>query len=216
MLVRDIMTSNVITIPKETPLFEAEKLMAFHHIERLPVVDKGKLLGLVTKDTLLKASPSKASSFSRGELYYLLSKLTVKDIMKKKLITVSPDISIEQAAALAQKSRVGCLPVVKGNKLVGIVTTNDFFYKILNPLLGIGEAGKRIIVRGAADPNGMKKVLDVVAKADIEVKSFCSLKSPKKGKQDFVLHLNTENIAQLLKQLKGLGFTVEERRHTTT
>lgn len=214
MLVRDIMTSNVISIPKDTPLFEAEKLMEFHHIERLPVVDRGKLLGLVTKDTLMKASPSDATSFSRGELYYLLSKLTVKDIMKKKLITVAPDISVEQAAALAQKNKVGCLLVMKGNKLVGIVTTNDFFYKILNPLLGIGEAGKRIIVHGAGEPNRMRKVLDAVAKADIEVKSFCSLKSSKTGKKDFVLHLNTENITQFVKQLKEMGFAVEERRHT--
>lgn len=216
MLVRDIMTSNVITISSDTPVFEAEKLMEFHKIERLPVVDRGKLVGLVTKDTLLKASPSKATSFSRGELYYLLSKLLVKDIMRKKVVTVSPDTTVEQAAATAQKNKVGCLLVLKGNKVVGIVTTNDFFYKILNPLLGIGESGKRIIVHGAGEPAGMRKVLEALAKADIEVKNFCSLKSSKTGKKDFVLHLNTENVSSLLKQLKGLGFTVEERRHTTT
>ena len=152
MLVRDIMTSNVITIPSDTPVLEAEQIMAFHRFERLPVVDKGKLVGLVTKDNLLKASPSDATTLSRGELYYLLAKLTVKEIMKKKVVTISPDTTVEQAAAIAQQNRVGCLPVVEGNKVIGIVTTNDFFYKILNPLLGLGEAGKRIIVRGAHAP----------------------------------------------------------------
>jgi acetoin utilization protein AcuB len=214
MLVRDIMTSNVITIPSDTPVFEAEKLMEFHHIERLPVVDKGKLVGLVTKDTLLKASPSDATTFSRGELYYLLSKLTVKEIMRKKVVTVSPDTSVEQAAAIAQKNRVGCLPVMKGTKVVGIITTNDFFYKILNPLLGIGESGKRIIVREAGEPEKMQTVLEAVRKSDVEVRSFCSLKSSKAGKKDFVLHLNTRDVSQLLKRLKGMGFTVEERKHT--
>jgi acetoin utilization protein AcuB len=215
MLVRDIMTSNVITIPSDTPMFEAEKIMEFHKIERLPVVDKGKLVGLVTKDTLLKAGPSEATTFSRGELYYLLSKLMVKEIMKKDVVTVSPDTTVEQAAATAQKNRVGCLPVLEGDKVVGIVTTNDFFYKILNPLLGIGEGGKRIIVRGAGEPEGMQKVLETVRKSDIEMKSFCSLSSSGSGKNDFVLHLNTEDVAAVLKQLKELGFKVEERKHTT-
>lgn len=178
MLIRDIMTHNVITIPSDTPVLEAERTMGFHKFARLPVVDKGKLVGLVTKDNLLKASPSNATSFSRGELHYLLSRLTVKEIMVKKVVTVSPDTSVEQAVALAQKNKVGCLPVLEGDKIVGIVTTNDFFYKILNPLLGIGEAGKRIIVQGAVEADSLQKVLDTVKKADIEVKSLCSL-SPK-------------------------------------
>lgn len=214
MLVRDIMTSNVITIPSDTPVLEAEQIMTFHRFERLPVVDKGKLVGLVTKDNLLKATPSDATSFSRGELYYLLSKLTVKEIMKKKVVTVPPDTTVEQAAAIAQKNRVGCLPVVEGERVVGIVTTNDFFYKILNPLLGLGEGGRRIIVRGADDPEKMQKVLDVLRKSDIEVKSFCSLAANEAEKNDFVLHLNTENVDKLVKQLQETGFKVEEREHT--
>jgi len=215
MLVRDIMTNNVITIPSDTPVLEAERIMGFHKFERLPVVDKGKLVGLVTKDNLLKASPSEATSFSRGELLYLLSKLSVKDIMVKKVVTVTPDTTVEKAAAVAQKNKVGCLPVVEGKKVVGIVTTNDFFYKILNPLLGIGEGGKRIIVNGAVDAARIQKVLDTVRKADIEVKSFCSLKSRGAGKDDIVLHLNTGNVSKLIKQLKELGLTVEERQYTT-
>jgi acetoin utilization protein AcuB len=215
MLVRDIMTKNVITIPGDTPVFEAEQIMLFHRFERLPVVDKGKLLGLVTKDNLLKASPSSATTFSRGELYYLLSKLTVKEIMTKDVVTVPPDTTVEQAVAIAQKRKVGCLPVLQGRKIVGIVTTNDFFYQILNPLLGIGEAGKRIIVRGAGEPEGMYKVLDVVRKSNIELKSFCSLKSTESRENDFVLHLNTENITSLLKQLSEKGFMAEERKYTT-
>lgn len=214
MLVRDIMTSNVVTIPSDTPVLEAEQIMLFHKFERLPVVDKGKLVGLVTKDNLLKASPSDATSFSRGELYYLLAKLTVKQIMKKKVVTVSPDTTVEQAAAIAQKNKVGCLPVLEGDKVIGIVTTNDFFYKILNPLLGLGEAGKRIIVHGANEPEKMQKVLEVLRQYDIEVKSLCSLKANEPDKNDFVLHLNTEDVDRIIKQLKETGFKVEERKHT--
>jgi acetoin utilization protein AcuB len=195
-------------------MFEAEKIMEFHKIERLPVVDKGKLVGLVTKDTLLKAGPSKATSFSRGEIYYLLSKLMVKEIMVTDVVTVSPDTTVEQAATKAQKNKVGCLPVLEDNKVVGIVTTNDFFYKILNPLLGIGDGGKRIIVQGVGDPAGMQKVLETVQKADVEIKNFCSLSSSGAGPNDFVLHLNSENIAPVVKQLKEMGFKAEKRPHT--
>ena len=70
--------------------------------------------------------------------------MKVKDIMVKDLVTASPDMTVESAIALAQGKKVGCLPVLENNKLVGIVTTNDFFLKILNPLLGIGEPGTRI------------------------------------------------------------------------
>ena len=214
MLVRDIMTSNVITIPSDTPVLDAEQIMLFHKFERLPIVDKGKLVGLVTKDNLLKASPSDATSFSRGELYYLLAKLTVKQIMKKKVVTVSPNTTVEQAAAIAQKNKVGCLPVLEGDKVVGIVTTNDFFYKILNPLLGLGEAGKRIIVHGANEPEKMQKVLEVLRQHDIEVKSLCSLKANEPEKNDFILHLNTEDVDRIIKQFKEAGFKAEERKHT--
>ena len=106
------------------------------------------------------------------------------------------------------------MPVLEGDKVVGIVTTNDFFYKILNPLLGIGEAGKRIIVRGAHEPQRMQKVLEAVQKSNIEVKSFCSLKPTEAEKNDFVLHLNTKDVATLIKHLKEMGFKVEERDHT--
>lgn len=213
--VSDIMTSNVITVPSDTPMFEAEKIMEFHKIERLPIVDKGKLVGLVTKDNLLKASPSKGTSFSRGELFYLLAKMTVKDIMVKKVVTVSPDTTVEQAAAIAQKNKVGSLPVLEDGRVVGIVTTNDFFYKILNPLLGIGEGGKRIAIQGPGTPERMQKVLEILQKAGVEIKTICSILSIGAGEKNFVLHLNTEDATPVLKQLKEMGFKAEEREHTT-
>ncbi|MBW2039481.1 MAG: CBS domain-containing protein [Deltaproteobacteria bacterium] len=213
MLVRDVMTSNVVTIPSNTPVLEAERILEFHRFERLPVVDKGKLVGLVTKDNLLRSSPSSATSLSRGELQYLLSKLTVKEIMKKDVITVSPDIAVEQAVAIAQGNKVGCLVIVEGDRVVGILTTNDIFYKILNPLLGIGEAGKRIIIHGAGEPEQMQKVIESVSKSGIKVKTFCSLKSPEAEETDLILHLDAEDISPLTSQLKGMGFSVDIREH---
>ena len=213
MLVRDVMTSNVITIPSDTPVLEAERILEFHKFERLPVVDKGKLVGLVTKDTLLKATPSSATALSRGELLYLLSKLTVKDIMKKNVVTVSPDTPIEQATAMAQAKKVGCLPVVEGERVVGILTTNDIFYKILNPLFGIGEAGRRIIIHEAGEVEQMQKVLEAVQKADIYIKTLWTIRPLEAAKPDLILHLEAEEVSQLLSKLKKMGFSVELREH---
>jgi len=213
MLVRDVMTSNLITIPSDTPVFEAERIMEFHRFERLPVVDKGKLVGLVTKDTLLKASPSSATSLSHGELLYLLSKLTVRDIMKKNVVTVSPNIPVEQATAIAQKSRVGCVPVVDEGKVVGILTTNDIFYKVVNPLFGIGEAGKRMIIHGGGETESMKTILETVHNSGIKIKTLFTIRHAEDQKNDLILHLESEDISSLISQLKEKGFSLDTRDH---
>src|SRR5512135_1949042 len=128
MLIRNIMASPVVTAPSDLPVLEAAKFMKEKKIERLPVVDDGKLVGIVTKDRVLRASPSMASSLSLHEIHYLFAKLTVKEIMQKDVVTVSPETTVENAVRLAQEKRVGCLPVVEGNQVVGILTTDDFFY----------------------------------------------------------------------------------------
>ncbi len=212
MLVKDAMTKEVVTITSNTPVLEAERILQSSNFERLPVVDDGKLVGIVTKDTLLKASPSVATSLSRGELFYLLSKLLVKDIMKKRLVTVTPEMTIEQATAIAQHHRVGALPVVEGERLVGILTTNDIFYKVLNPLLGIGEEGKRFIVYGAGDKESIKNVLDVLIDMDVSVKTLWTVKRPGEEKKDLIVHVNAVDITDVLKRLDALGFSAEERK----
>jgi acetoin utilization protein AcuB len=207
MLVRDVMTYNVVTVPSTIPVLEAERLLESHKFERLPVVDKGKLVGLVTKDTLLRASPSPATSLSRGELLYVLSKLTVKEIMKKNVVTVTPDTTIERATEIAQQNRVGCLLAVEEERVVGILTTNDIFYKVVNPLFGIGEKGKRIVVYGAGEMEQMQKVFDCVKKAGLKIKTLWQPTGTEK--KDLILHMETEDVGKLVSQLKKEGFSVE-------
>ena len=112
MYVRDIMTTNVVTIPSSTSIADTKRIMEAHRIRRLPVVDKGKLVGIVTDRRLESVSPSKATSLTVWELSYLLDKTTVKEIMERDVITVSPDMNVEESVALAQGNRVGALVVV--------------------------------------------------------------------------------------------------------
>src|SRR5512136_3322716 len=122
MRIRDVMTKNPITVDSETLVLDAQKIMKENNIRRLPVVDKGSLVGIVTQHDLLQASPSPATSLSIHELNYHLSKMKVKEIMKKDPVTLTPDTPFEEALRLGQEKKIGAFPIVENGKVVGIAT----------------------------------------------------------------------------------------------
>lgn len=126
-LVKDWMTPDPITIAPTTTLPEANRLMKECNIRRLPVVENGRLVGIVTLGDIREASPSTATSLSIYELNYLLSRLTVGQIMTRDPISITPDTSIEAAARLMLEHKIGSLPVVDGTRVVGIITESDIF-----------------------------------------------------------------------------------------
>ena len=144
MLVGERMTKRPITVDPETPFEDALHLMRREKIRRLPVVDKkGKLVGIVTEKDLLYASPSPVTSLSIYELHYLLSKLKVHEVMTKEVITVTEYTPLEEAARIMADNKIGALPVMRGDKLVGIITETDLF-KIFLEMLGAREKGVRL------------------------------------------------------------------------
>ena len=211
MFIRDVMTTNVVTIPSSTSLADARRIMDAHRIRRLPVVDKGKMVGVVSRDTLDKAGPSKLTTFSMHELSYLLSKVTVKEVMKTDLVTVPPDATVEESVTLAQSHRVGALIVLENGRVVGIATTNDIFYKIVNPMLGIDQPGIRFSVRkwqGIAD---LQKILEVIARFNSEISTLYAMKSPDTGENDLIAHLSVLDPVGLIDALRENGFEVRMR-----
>ena len=123
MKVKNWMTKDPITITPDTLAVEAQKIMKENRIRRLPVVEKGKLVGIVTLRNLIEAAPSPATTLSIHELNYLILKIKVKDLMKKKVYTVSPEDSIMDAIHWGTQYDIGAFPVVEeGGKLVGIIT----------------------------------------------------------------------------------------------
>ena len=125
--VSDWMTRNVITVDPGTPLPDALALMREKHIRRLPVMDSGRLVGIVTYGDLREASPSEATGLSVHEMSYLLSKLGVGKLMTAKPFTVTPYTPLTEAAALMLEHKIGALPVMDGEALVGIITESDIF-----------------------------------------------------------------------------------------
>jgi acetoin utilization protein AcuB len=211
MFISDVMTCNVITIHSGTSLAEARRIMDAHRMRRLPVVDKGKLVGIVTRDALDRAGPSQLTSFSIHDITRLLNKLTVKEVMVRDLVTVSPDATVEEAVTVAQGKKVGALLVVDDGRLVGIATTNDFFYRILNPILGIGKPGSRLVVRNCQGTKDIEKIVAAVNKLGLEVITMFMLPVPEREANSFVVHLSSDDPTNLIAELQLLGFTVERR-----
>lgn len=145
MLVGERMKHPVITIPPDMPIVDALNLMKREHIRRTPVVKDGKLVGIISEKDLLNASPSPATSLSVWELNYLLSKITVNGVMNKKIFTVTEDTPIEEAARIMADNKIGGLPVMRGDHIVGIITETDLF-KIFLELMGARYMGVRVTV----------------------------------------------------------------------
>ncbi len=212
MYIRDVMTTNVVTIPSTTTLADARRIMDAHRIRRLPVEDKGKLVGLITRDGLDRAGPSQITTFSIHELTYLLNKITVAQVMKKDVVTIGPDATVEEGVALAQQKKVGALPVVKEGRVVGIATTNDVFYKILNPALGIGQPGSRVVIRDCRSCGDISRALGVIEKLGLPLLGLFTLKVPDSDKLDCTLHLDTPDAGPVIAELSRAGFNAENRR----
>ena len=208
MRIRDMMTKNPITVESDTLVLDAQKIMRENNIRRLPVVDKGKLKGIITKHDLLEAAPSPATSLSIHELNYLLSKMKVKEIMKKDPFTVPPDMPFEEALRIGQEKKIGSFPVVENGKLVGIATESDLV-RFLTRALGIKEEGSRITIEGLGGKlTDLEKIISIVNQHQTVILSMISLPRPEKKDWMIVLRLKTSSLDPIVKDFKKAGLNV--------
>jgi acetoin utilization protein AcuB len=144
MLVKERMSRRPVLAAPDLSISEALNLMKRERVRRLPIIDKhGKLIGIVSDKDLLHASPSPATSLSVWEITYLLGKIKVEDVMTRQVITVTEDTPLEDAARIMADNKIGGLPVVRGDAVVGIITETDLF-KIFLELLGARDKGVRV------------------------------------------------------------------------
>ena len=145
MLVGERMTHPVISVGPDVPVMDALDMLRREHIRRAPVVENGKLVGFVSENDLRNASPGQATTLSVWEINYLVSKITVRKVMTKEVITTIEDTPIEEAARIMADHKVGGLPVLRDGKVVGIITETDIF-KIMLEMLGARQKGVRVSV----------------------------------------------------------------------
>ncbi len=205
MLVGERMTPRPITVNEETSLPEALELMRKEKIRRLPVLDKhGKLVGIVTELDLLRASPSPATTLSIYEIPYLLSKVKMRDIMTRKVITVTEDTPIEEAARIMADNKIGGLPVMRDDKLVGIITETDIF-KLMLELFGARQSGIRVTLSVPDEKGVLARVTGKIAEMGGNILSLGTAMGEDPSTSTIVLRVADVSEEALVEALNGLG-----------
>ena len=171
MFVGERMSHPVISIPPDMPIIDALNLMKRENIRRTPVIKDGELVGIVSDKDLLNASPSPATSLSIWEMNYLLSKIRIKDVMTKEVLTVLEDTPIEEAARIMADNKIGGLPVLRGSEVVGIITETDLF-KMLLELMGAREEGVRATILVQDKPGQLAEVTRAIANRGGNIVAF--------------------------------------------
>lgn len=162
MLVKNWMSKNVVSIDVNDSMQDAMRLLKEHDIRMLPVMKKGRLVGIVTDRDLKKASASDATTLEVHELLYLLTEIKIKDIMTKDPITVPPDYTAEETAQVLLENKISGAPVADDNgQVVGTITQTDLF-RVLISLTGVGTRGIQFALLIKDQPGSIKEVADVI------------------------------------------------------
>jgi acetoin utilization protein AcuB len=208
MLVKEVMSPHPVVIEPNMPITKAQQLMKEDNIRHLPVVDgKKRLVGLITRDALNRALPSELTTFTIWEINYQLSRIRVKDVMVKRVITVSEEVTVEEAARIMIGKKVGSLPVMREGELVGIVTDIDLMSALAN-LMAWRQPGVRVTVRVPDERGWLAKVAKVVADAGGMVAGGGAYASPEPLKANIVLkvrYVPLEDLRSLLEAIEGVS-----------
>ncbi len=215
MLVKERMSQHPITIRPDMSLHDALRVMHDEKVRRLPVVSKeDKLVGIVLEKDLLYASPSPATSLSVYELNYLVSRITVESLMTRDVVTVSEDTSLEEAARIMADNNIGGLPVMRDDRLVGMITESDLF-KVFLELLGAREWGTRVTLR-VPDQRGMlAKVSGAISARGADIVALGTFWGDDPTNRELVIKIQgitREEIEQIVEQLEAEIVDIRETR----
>jgi acetoin utilization protein AcuB len=207
MLVKDYMTRHPIMVPPTMPAADAQKIMVENRVRHLPVVGDGKRpLGLLTRERL-RIPPADLGSLSVWEISRFLSKLSVKDIMVKSsdLLTTTPDSTLEEAAEIMSTHRIGCLPVIEDDVVVGIITETDMLLQLAE-VLGVRYHGVRVVLRIPDQIGGYARIVSSISARGWGMYATAGVPAPKRdGYWDFVLKVRDVEKEDLLAALEQVG-----------
>jgi len=162
MLVKYWMNREIVTISADDSMETASRQMRKNNIKMLPVMDKGKLVGVITDRDLKRASASDATSLENHELMYLLTKIAVRSIMSKNPVTVSEDYTVEETAEVLLKHKISGVPVKDATgQIVGAITKSDIFRALIS-LTGVGKGGIQFAFQIEDRPGSIKEITDII------------------------------------------------------
>jgi acetoin utilization protein AcuB len=215
MLVGDRMTKRPITITEDTGIDKALELMHSEKVRRLPVLNKqGQLVGIVSELDLLKASPSPATTLSIYELPYLLSRIKMRDIMTTDVVTVTEDTPLEEAALIMAENKIGGMPVMRDDKLVGIITETDLF-KIFLEMLGAREEGVRISMLVPEKKGMLAKIAGKVAEMGGNLVAQGTIMGEDPTNRQLTIKVTDVPEEQLVSAMEEMGLKILDARYCT-
>lgn len=212
MIISSIMRKNPIFIRPDTSLTDAKALMVKENIGKLPVLDKDdRLVGLVTKKDLEHAEPSEATTLDMYEISYLLSKLKVEKIMIKNVITVQENEVIEEAARIMADNDIGCLPVMRNNLMVGIITESDLFEAFVD-MFGARYKGVRVTLTLAEKPGQLAIFTKAIADKGGNIVSLVTTEGDNLSKRRFTCKVSGLDMDDVKNAAEGNGAVIEDIR----
>ena len=207
MFVANRMTKNPITVTPETKVDEAAVLMKKHHFRRLPVVEDGKLVGFLNDKDIMRVAPSPATTLSRYEINSLLAKICVRDIMKKDVVSVNVGATIEEAALIMYKNKIGGMPVVSNmGAVVGVITETDIF-KTFVDVMGLADGKTRITLEVTDKIGVVKDIAEIFGQAGVSIDSLITCKK-EDNKYEIVIRGDITNIDDIKAKLEAKGYKV--------
>jgi len=196
MHVKKLMVRKLITIPPQTNILNALKVMRDNSIRHLPVVDGGNLVGFVTEGDLRQAS-----------LLSMVDKVSIEDVMIKDPVTIAPDASLEEAAKLIYSHKIGGLPVVKGKKLVGIITIVDVLQAFIQ-MMGILKSSSRLDLILGEKPRAFEEVSSIFQEHRAEIISVGMSNHKDRKKRIYYFRLEKCPLQPIIDSLKNKGYQV--------
>lgn len=206
MFVKNRMSKDPFTIPSNTTISDAVALFKEKEFNGFPIVDNGKLVGLLTKGDIQTVSPTKATSLSIFEVNYFLSTITIKEAMTKKVITIEADSLLEEAAILMRKNKISTLPVMEKGKLVGIITESDILDAFID-LLGFRDKGSRITIEVKDVPGGVSEISEIFYSFDVNITHMAIFAGD--GIRDVVIRVPISDISEIEKKLNEKGYKIK-------
>jgi acetoin utilization protein AcuB len=209
MFVAEWMTPAPQSVSSKTPVMEAMQLLRKGGYRRLPVVDGGRVSGIVTDRDLKSATPPKADTLSVYELNYQLSKLTVREVMTSPVVTVSPEDPVEQASLLMEEHKVSGLPVVSAGALKGMLTITDMLRAFVS-MLGLRDGGTRVTVSLPDEPGVLAQAASAAAPSNIIAVVTAGVQAG--SRRELVLRVVGEGTADFPERLRDAGIEVRDSR----
>ncbi|RKD27022.1 acetoin utilization protein AcuB [Ammoniphilus oxalaticus] len=208
MLVEDIMNRNLVTIKPYETIRLAMLLTAQHRIRHLPVVDDtDKLVGIVSDRDLRDAGPSRFDNESDSEQNEDIFNRKIQDLMNKNVITAHPLDFVEEAAYALYENKIGCLPVVDGDNLKGIITDTDILYTLVE-LMGVHTPSSHVEIQVDDLPGMLADISAVFKKANYNVNSVLTFPGKHQGKKNLMFRVQAVDTRRLVQSLQESGFDV--------